>query len=191
MKTYPSEDLDCWLDSDFLSGTESEHHLNVLLQEIHWRQDEIAMFGRQVKIPRLQCFMGDTGIEYRYSGLLLKAAPWHPVVAALKQRIEKLTQHRFNAVLLNLYRNGEDSMGWHKDDEPELGPNPVIASLSLGGTRRFLLRNSDNSKHEIILKSGSLLWMGPALQQHWQHSIPKTKRPCDQRINLTFRMIKE
>ncbi len=150
------------------------------------------MFGRSVAIPRLQAFMGDDQISYRYSGLNLITKPWHPAVLELRNLLKAETGIEFNVVLLNLYRNGQDSMGWHSDDEPELGDNPVIASISLGAKRRFLLRSTDKSnpeKSELALNSGSLLWMGTGVQQNWQHSLPKTKVCHQPRINLTFRRI--
>ena len=181
---------DYWLKQNFLSQIESQHLFATLENEIAWRQDTIRMFGKEIKIPRLQHFMGDTGIEYRYSNTTLTASEWHPSVDELKQKLETLTQLNFNAVLLNYYRDGKDSMGWHSDDEPELGPDPIIASISLGANRRFLLRNKTDpkqQKNELLLESGSLLWMGPTLQRDWQHSLPRTAKNISPRINLTFR----
>ncbi len=142
-----------------------------------------------VSIPRLQSFMGNEGIEYTYSNLLMRARPWLPFMLTLKQQIEAASNSHFNTVLANLYRNGQDSMGWHSDDEPELRRNPTIASLSLGEQRRFLLRTkgSKSASIEVPLKSGSLLIMSGELQHYWQHSIPKTARKIRPRINLTFR----
>nr|WP_320135860.1 alpha-ketoglutarate-dependent dioxygenase AlkB [uncultured Amphritea sp.] len=161
-----------------------------LLKELHWQQPEIRMFGRAVSIPRLQCFQGEPGIHYQYSGLSLQTEPWHPQIKAIKDRIEALSQQPFNTVLINYYRHGQDSMGWHSDDEPELGKNPVIASISLGQTRRFLLRhryNKNIARQEHLLNSGSLLIMSGQLQHYWHHSVPKTSRQLEGRINLTFR----
>ncbi|WP_432470645.1 alpha-ketoglutarate-dependent dioxygenase AlkB family protein [Amphritea sp. HPY] len=176
---------------DFLPEQESDSLYQQLQQEIHWRQDDIFLFGRQVKIPRMQAFQGEPGIQYRYSGLSMKTEPWHPRVLAIKQRLENLSGSHFNSVLLNYYRNGRDSMGWHSDDEPELGSNPVIASLSLGDTRRFLLRHRyDKSipQQELLLNNGSVLIMAGKLQHNWQHSVPKTAKAMQGRINLTFRL---
>jgi len=176
---------------DFLSLETADRFLNALMDEIPWRQDEITLFGRTHNIPRLQAFQGDAGIQYRYSRLTLDADPWSSTISSIKQALEEHSQQRFNAVLLNLYRNGNDSMGWHSDDEPELGPNPVIASVSLGNSRRFILRRKDNhtEKLELQLTHGSLLVMSGALQHHWQHSVPRTRTACEPRINLTFRQI--
>ena len=185
-------DCDCWFAPNFLKASQAEQLLQQLLSEIDWRQDQIMMFGRSVAIPRLQAFMGDNQINYKYSGLNLTAISWHPAVLELRDQLKAETGVEFNAVLLNLYRNGQDSMGWHSDDEPELGDNPVIASISLGAKRRFLFKNTDKSnpeKSELLLNSGSLLWMGRGVQQNWQHSLPKTKVCHQPRVNLTFRRI--
>ncbi|RTE65983.1 alpha-ketoglutarate-dependent dioxygenase AlkB [Amphritea opalescens] len=178
------------LEPHFIDPPAAQRLYQTLLDELCWQQPQIRMFGRQVSIPRLQCFQGDPGIHYRYSGLALQTEPWHPLINNLRRRIEALSQQSFNTVLINYYRNGQDSMGWHSDDEPELGKNPVIASLSLGQSRRFLLRHRyDNSiaRQEHLLNSGSLLIMSGQLQHYWHHSVPKTSRPLEGRINLTFR----
>jgi len=185
----PGNNLDCWLKTDFIAPDEAQAIFLQLQAEVAWRQDEIKMFGKQVKIPRLQAFMADTGINYKYSGLTLANLAWHPLVADIKAQVEDCTQQHFNAVLLNLYRDGNDGMGWHRDNEPELGPNPKIASVSFGESRRFLLKSKDNQRKEFFLNSGSLLWMGEDVQKNWLHSVPKTKQAKAARINLTFRNI--
>lgn len=159
---------------------------------IAWRQDNIRMFGKQVPTPRLSAWYGIPGAIYTYSGLTLQPLPFTSTLNHIKTEIEQRLQlPPFNSVLLNLYRSGSDSMGWHADNEPELGKNPIIASLNLGAERRFLLRRNDNKnlKKEILLQHGSLLLMQGATQHFWQHSIPKTARPTNPRINLTFRKI--
>lgn len=163
--------------------------LGTLLREIDWESRTIRMFGRTFAQPRLLCFMGDAGIRYRYSGDEYLACTWHPEVRALRARLARSTGERYNSVLLNFYRDGADSMGWHADDEPELGPDPTIASVSLGAERRFVLRRRTDHgcKFEIAPAHGSLLLMAGALQHHWQHALPKTRRPVGARINLTFR----
>lgn len=185
----PGNNLDCWLKTDFIAPDEAQEIFLQLQAEVAWRQDEIKMFGKQVKIPRLQAFMADTGVSYKYSGLTLENIPWHPLVADIKAQVEEFTQQHFNAVLLNLYRDGNDGMGWHRDNEPELGENPKIASVSLGESRRFLLKSIDNKRQEFWLTSGSLLWMGTNMQKNWLHSVPKTTQVKAARINLTFRNI--
>jgi alkylated DNA repair dioxygenase AlkB len=176
----------------FLSPDEADRYLKTLQHSLQWRQDQIRLFGRTVAIPRLQAWYGDSGLTYRYSGLQLTAQPWTPALQTLRARIEQYSGHHFNAVLANLYRNGQDSMGWHADDEAELGPNPVIASLSLGQARTFRLRHRSDKKlqHSLELEHGSLLLMAGTTQHHWQHALPKRSRLHQPRLNLTFRLIR-
>lgn len=178
----------------WLQVEEAENLKQVLIEEIDWQQREIQLFGRKVKEPRLTAWHGDSGTAYTYSGITLKPLPWGKRLAELKQQVEATTGTRFNSVLLNLYRHGQDSMGWHSDDEPELGRNPVIASLSLGETRPFHLRHRFDAsleKVKLSLGSGSLLLMAGPTQHYWQHQVPKTQRPIGSRLNLTFRWIGE
>lgn len=162
----------------------------MLLDQVNWRQDRIRLFGKEHRIPRLQAFLSDPGIHYTYSRLRLAGAPWLPALQPLKQRLEALCEQPFNALLLNLYRDGQDCMGWHADDEPELGQNPVIASVSLGAPRRFRLRhNRSRDTHALTLEHGSLLLMAGPTQHHWQHCLPRTRVCRSPRINLTFRLI--
>lgn len=188
----PLTDAQISYTPNFLCNDEAELYLQTLQHSLQWRQDQIRLFGRQVNLPRLQAWYGDNGLSYHYSGLTLKALPWAPALQGLRERIRRHCNHPFNAVLANLYRNGHDSMGWHADDEPELGPNPVIASLSLGQPRTFRLRyrQDPSQQYSIELAAGSLLVMAGATQQHWQHALPK--RPCltHPRLNLTFRWIR-
>ncbi|MDI3323315.1 alpha-ketoglutarate-dependent dioxygenase AlkB [Pontibacterium granulatum] len=189
--TIDMQDGELIYDANFLNGIEADNLLHTLTDEVNWRQDCIRLFGKEHLIPRLQCFQGDPGISYLYSNLKLDAESWHPALQQLKNRLVEPCGTNFNAVLLNLYRNGQDSMGWHSDDEPELGQNPTIASISLGEERRFLLRRKDehNLKREIVLQHGSLLVMRGTLQHFWQHSVPRTQKPRKPRINLTFRHV--
>jgi len=175
-----------WIDTDRAVAL-----LRELSDEIAWRQEAIPMFGRMVQQPRLLCFMGDAGVRYRYSGTDHDATPWHASVRSIRDRLERDIGVRFNSVLLNLYRDGRDSMGWHSDDEPELGDMPVIASISLGQERRFMLRarRDKSEKFEVTPASGSLIVMRGTLQRDWQHQVPKTARPLVARINLTFRRV--
>ncbi len=162
-----------------------------LEENVAWRQEKIRLFGKQIDQPRLTAWYADAGKAYTYSGLTWEPLPWLPELAALKTQLETLTGAAFNSVLLNLYRHGQDSMGWHADDEPELGQNPVIASLSLGQERTFSFRHrfKKDLKNQLILPSGSLLLMAGPTQHFWHHQIPKTTRPLQPRINLTFRFI--
>lgn len=158
--------------------------------ELEWEQEDITIFGRTVRQPRLISWYGDPGARYAYSGLVLEPRSWHPALLKLKRQIESFTRHRFNSVLANAYRDGSDSMGWHSDDEKELGPKPFIASLSLGEERRFLLRQKGRKSSGLLLEHGSLLLMKGDCQQRFQHALPKTRRKIGLRINLTFREIR-
>lgn len=176
-----------WVEQ-FLLPAEADHAFTELSQQLDWRQEAITLFGRSVLQPRLQAWYGDK--SYRYSGLTLAPRPWTPMLSDLKQRCEALAGCSFNSVLANLYRNGQDSMGWHQDNEPELGHQPVIASLTLGETRRFVLRHQHHKeRYEFKLSHGSLLIMAGNTQHSWQHCVPKTVRCQAPRINLTFRHI--
>ncbi|MGI0488051.1 alpha-ketoglutarate-dependent dioxygenase AlkB family protein [Pantanalinema rosaneae CENA516] len=184
-------DADIQFYPTLLDQVYSNRAFTELTQTIDWRQDRITIYGRSVLQPRLTAWYGDPGKVYTYSGITMVPSPWTDLLLNLKAIVESVTDVRFNSVLLNLYRDGNDSMGWHSDDEPELGKNPVIGSLSLGGTRRFLLRHRSQKtwKHQLELTSGSFLLMQGTTQQYWQHHIPKTKRPVPPRINLTFRVL--
>ena len=172
----------------YLQADEATRCLDLLWQELCWRQQEILIFGKKVMQPRLVAWYGDADARYQYSGLALEPLPWHPVLSDLRTQLEKHCQAPFNSVLANAYRDGSDSMGWHRDDEPELGPRPVIASLSLGQERRFLLRRNGADRSEgLLLTHGSLLVMKGESQRLYRHSLPRSKRPMGLRINLTFR----
>lgn len=165
--------------------------LTALHAELPWRQETIRLFGRQIPQPRLIAWHGDPDAVYTYSGLTLAPAPWTPALSRILHSVQALCGVRFNSVLANCYRDGSDSMGWHSDDEPELGPEPVIASVSFGAARTFALRHRQQRalRYQLSLAAGSLLVMQGVTQQHWQHQIPKTRRPVAARINLTFRTI--
>jgi alkylated DNA repair dioxygenase AlkB len=162
-----------------------------LRSRIDWRQEDILIFGERRRVPRLVAWHGDPGATYVYSGTVHEPVPWTADLQRIRTRAEALTGQRYNGVLLNLYRDGRDGMGWHADDEPELGPNPVIASVSLGATRRFCLRHRRRKdlKLDLLLPHGSLLCMSGATQHHWVHALPKTRRPVGERINLTLRLV--
>lgn len=160
---------------------------------IPWQRDVIRMYGKEIPLPRLSSWHGDPERAYTYSGIHLKPQPWNIPLDWLRDQLECLCGIRFNSVLMNWYRDGHDHISWHADDETELGKNPVIASVNLGATRRFLLRRADDQalKIEFPLSHGSVLIMSGALQHHWQHSVPKQAAVNDSRINLTFRVIGE
>lgn len=159
--------------------------------EVQFTQHRVRLFGRELPAPRLSAWHGDAGCTYRYSGVSHAPQPLGPVLQALRAGVEAACGQRFNSVLLNLYRDGADSMGWHSDDEPELGPAPVIASISLGAERRFLLRSRSQPRQRqaLTLPDGSLLLMEAPLQAHWQHALPRTRRVPGPRLNLTWRWI--
>lgn len=177
----------------FLSPKQANEIFSVLEKELDWRQDEIKMFGKVHNVPRLQAWYADSGKSYSYSGIKMNPLKWHPELFRIKQKLEKISNFRFNSVLANYYRNGADSNGWHADNEKELGINPVIASISLGQERFFHLkhRNLKSEKQKLLLKNGSLLLMHGEMQHHWLHQIAKTKKDINPRINLTFRLIRD
>ena len=176
---------------EFIEPREADAFLQRLWKELEWCRKEITLFGRKVMQPRLIAWHGDPGSVYRYSGLLLRPQPWHPVLRVLKQRLEEFSGHPFNAVLANAYRDGRDSMGWHRDDEKELGHDPFIASLSFGADRRFLVREKGEKSTGVILGHGSLLVMKRGCQRRFQHALPKTGRDVGLRVNLTYREIRD
>lgn len=166
--------------------------MNALQEEIPWKQEHIKLFGKTHPTPRLTAWHGDAHCVYKYSGVVNQPFPWTPSLLTIKTRIESLSNGAtFNCVLLNFYRDGCDKMGWHADDEKELGPNPSIASVSFGATRRFDFKHKTeaNNKFSIHLESGSLLLMQGDMQHHWLHQLPAQKRISEPRINLTFRNI--
>lgn len=182
-------------------GPEQASVLQEQLQaQVPWKQEAIQLYGRTHALPRLTCWMAEPGCRYRYSGLEQRIEPWHPAVLTLIDQLELLCGWRFNAVLLNLYRDGRDAMGWHADDEPELDAAAPIASLSLGASRSFRLRpkpgerlpdtGSPAAARTLELGHGDLLVMDPPTQRHWQHALPRRLRVHQPRLNLTFRVVR-
>lgn len=185
-------DAELSLIKGWCSMQESQQLFASLSETLAWEQSIISLYGKPVKIPRLNAWYGDPGSRYQYSGTTFNPLPWTPVLLDLKGRIERQLGCRFNSVLANLYRDGRDGVSWHADTEPELGLNPVIASLSLGETRRFLLKHRHDkslARLSLNLTPGSLLVMAGATQHHWVHSVPKSTRELGPRINLTFRRV--
>ncbi len=162
-----------------------------LREEIPWERHRLRIFGRDIDSPRLSCWIGDAESVYTYSKTRFVPRPWTPMLATIRDELPRWIPVRFNSVLCNLYRDGNDSMGWHSDSEPELGSDPIIASLSFGATRTFRLRHrTDPSRRlSIDLESGSLLVMAGATQRNYRHDLPRAKRVTEPRINLTFRRI--
>lgn len=181
--------LDLW--PHCLGAAEADRLYWALRRSLAWQQERLVIYGREHPVPRLVAWYGDPGARYRYSGVEHRPLPWTAELREIRARIAELTGVAYNSVLANLYRNGRDGMGWHADDERELGRDPNIASLSLGATRRFRLRHrASGETHALDLTHGSLLVMSGALQHHWVHCVPKTQRPVGARINLTFREIR-
>ena len=180
----------CYLPK-FFSRLESENYFHQLRNNVLWKQESMNIYGKRVNFPRLTAWYGDNDKPYSFSGITLQPLPWNKEILEIKQRIEPRAKVAFNSVLLNLYRNGNDSISWHTDAEPELGKNPVIASVNFGATRKFQLKHiKTGEKQEIDLEHGSLLIMFGELQHFWQHQVPKTSKEKGERINLTFRVIK-
>jgi len=186
-----AEQLELSYFPKFLGKTKADEFHLQLTENLDWQIEYYRMFGKILPSPRLIAWYGNEGLNYRYSGINHPAIPWTQELLVIKSIIETNINHSFNSVLANLYRDGQDSMGWHADNEPELGINPVIASLSLGESRRLCFRNTSSPRQSfnISLEHGSLLVMSGQTQHFWQHSIPKTKANCQSRINLTFRLI--
>ncbi|WP_049621927.1 alpha-ketoglutarate-dependent dioxygenase AlkB family protein [Frateuria defendens] len=190
----PGADLQ-WLPQ-WLAPEEADALLAQLLDTVPWEVHRIRLFGREVASPRLSCWIGDPEAVYVYSGARFVPRPWPAALRDLRGRLEDACDARFNSVLANLYRDGHDAMGWHSDDEPELGAQPVIASLSLGAVRRFRLRRKDAAGQaaageglDLVLPHGSLLRMAGDTQRLYRHALPRTRAAVGPRINLTFRWI--
>ncbi|MGB5970243.1 MAG: alpha-ketoglutarate-dependent dioxygenase AlkB [Spirulinaceae cyanobacterium] len=185
-------DGDVLIIPHFFSQEESDSLFATLYEEIQWRQDFIKMYGKSIPLPRLTAWYGDANKSYTYSKIQMNSTPWTDSLLKIKSRIENLAEASFNSVLINLYRDGKDGVAWHSDDETELGNMPVIASVSFGGTRRFVLKHKHNkelNKVDIKLSHGSLLVMKGNTQEDWQHQVPKTVKEVSRRINLTYRKI--
>jgi alkylated DNA repair dioxygenase AlkB len=175
-----------WLDK-----VTADQWFSALVTQTPWQQPQVLVHGRKHPVPRLLAWYGDPGVSYRYAGLVHQALAWTPLLTQIRQAVEQAAGQPLNGLLLNYYRDGQDSMGWHSDDEPELGANPLIASLSLGAARRFDLRRRGTSaiEHSLLLPHGSLLVMAGATQHHWQHQVAKTRSQQSPRLNLTFRWV--
>ena len=173
---------------------QSIKYLEALSTEVAWKQNHIKMFGKVYNEHRLTAWYGDQGLSYKYSGIQLLSTAWLDLLNELKSKLNAAASTEFNSALLNYYRDGQDSMGYHQDNEPELGQNPVIASLTFGAARTFQLKHITDKtlkRKDILLNSGSLLIMAGTTQHYWKHQIPKTKKPIGPRLNITFRVIKD
>jgi len=176
---------------NFLGEPKANEAFDALMREVPWESHELVLFGRKVTEPRLSAWVGDPGVSYRYSGVTRSPLPWTRSLTSIRDRCTEITKADYNSVLANLYRSGHDAMGWHADDEPELGVNPVIASVSLGEERRFDFRHrTTGDTASVVLPHDSLLVMSGATQTHWMHRIARTKKAHGARINLTYRFVR-
>jgi len=177
--------------ADFLKADETRNLFEHLKHKTKWQHDDITIFGKTHKQPRLTALHAETNKTYTYSNVTMHPEPMSSELLNIKKKIEIIAKSEFNSVLLNLYRDGKDSNGWHADNEKELGTNPIIASLSLGAARVFHFKHREikTERHKLLLKNGSLLIMSGTMQHYWLHQIPKTQKPIGERINLTFRNI--
>ena len=192
LERIPIADAGVYYLSHLDLGRDDDAILNQLIAEVPWRQENVLVWGRIHQQPRLTAWYGDRGTDYTYSGITLNPMPWTNLLLDIKRRLETVTAASLNSVLLNYYRDNRDSMGFHSDDERELGARPVIASLSLGEERTFVMKHRVNKILKPIrlrLASGSLLLMKGETQRYWKHGIAKESFPCGPRINLTFRLI--
>src|SRR5271155_4104183 len=192
LERIPMLDAELYYLDNLALGQERDEILQQLIANTRWRQDTIVVWGKMYRQPRLGGWYGDHGSDYTYSGIRLSPMPWTELLLDIKRQVETVTAASFNSVLLNYYRDNRDSMGFHSDDEPELGRRPVIASLSLGEERTIILKHRVKKlakPFRLRLASGSLLLMKGDTQRYWKHGIQKETRPCGPRINLTFRRI--
>ena len=191
-ETAKLQHADWYLDPHFFDTVTASAHLTTLVNSLDWQHYTLKLFGKVLPQPRLTAFYGDKGISYAYSGLTLQALPYTDLLKQIQTKIEVAYGVKFNCVLANYYRDGNDSMGWHSDDEPSLGPDPVIASVSFGAERSFHLRHKFDVQlptQKLSLNNGSLLLMQGKSQSQWQHQLPKSKKVSGPRVNLTFRRI--
>ena len=193
LEQLPIFDAELYLLREIDLGLPEEQIVDRLIESTPWRQEEIKIYGRTCLQPRLSAWYASEGLDYRYSGIQLSSLPWTDLLLKIKARVESVAAEEFNSVLINYYRDQNDCMGMHSDDEAELGRCPVIASLSLGAPRRFVLQHKvrkDMDSIKLDLVSGSLLIMKGETQANWKHGIPRRVKFCPPRLNLTFRTIK-
>ncbi len=185
-------DGEAFYHARLFSHQQSHIYFNKLLKDIEWQEKSIKIFGKQIMQPRLMAWYGNEEAKYTYSGLQLTPLAWTDVLLSIKGKVEEYLQTSFNSALLNLYRDGQDSMGAHRDNEKELGDQPVIASVSFGVERVFYFHHISNTalKLRLLLENGSLLVMKGRTQEHWKHGINKSKKVEEPRVNITFRTIR-
>ena len=191
VEEVPIQDGKLRLYPHLFTTEERDSFFRKLKESVKWQQEEIKLYGRIIPLPRLTAWFGDEGKTYMYSGITVEPEPWTPTLLEIKNRIEEVSNVTFNSVLLNYYRNERDSVSWHSDDEPELGKDPIIGSVSFGDVRTFQLKHKTDKSLTISkdLPDGSYLVMAGSTQHHWLHQIPKRTRKIGPRINLTFRTI--
>jgi len=192
MQRLPLANAEVDYEEDFALGESPAALLDRLITELPWRREAIVLWGRRYEQPRLIAWHGDPGAIYRYSGVRHEPLAWTPTLREIKRRVEERLGLAFDSALANYYRDHRDGMGYHSDDEPELGARPIIASVSLGAERRFVFRSRlarQIPPWQLRLASGSLLVMRGDTQRFWRHGLPKQSRPCGPRVNLTFRRI--
>ena len=192
LHALPLANAELLMDPAWLAPARADALMRTLREDLDWEVHRIRMFGRWVDSPRLSSWIGDADAGYVYSGARFEPRPWHPALAGLRGELQSALGVDFNSVLANRYRDGRDAMGWHSDDEPELGPQPVIASISLGATRRFAFKHRRDAQQKLTIElaHGSLLLMRGDTQSNYRHALPRTARPVADRINLTFRQIR-
>ena len=190
---FNKDNAEIYYYANYFNDKQANTLLDEFIKKIDWSQNSISLFGKKHFLPRLEAWYGDVGLSYSYSGIKHKSTIWTSSLLSIRECIQNDFNLKFNSVLMNYYRTGIDSNGWHSDDEKELGENPIIASLSFGASRKFKFKHKslkgDNSKLDIILNHGSLLLMLGSTQHFWKHCIPKTKERINPRINLTFRFV--
>ena len=176
---------------DFFGTAEADHFFTRLMAEVNWQSQEVKIFGKFVPVPRRVSWYGDAGTDYSYSGITVHPQPWIAPLTEIKSRLDECAGVTFNSVLCNLYQDGQDSIGWHSDNEPELGTNPVVGSVSFGAPRVFHFRHKKEKslRMKVELPHGSFLLMRGPTQHNWNHQLPKTTKQVNPRINLTYRMI--
>ena len=188
----PMRDAEVVLYRDFFGLAEAQTFFTRLLAEVNWQPQEIKIFGKFVPVPRRVSWYGDAGTDYSYSGITVHPQPWIAPLTEIKARLDTYAGVTFNSVLCNLYRDGKDSIGWHSDDEPELGTDPVVGSVSFGAPRLFHFRHKQDKalRMKIELSHGSFLLMRGPTQHYWSHQLPKTAKQVGPRINLTYRAVR-
>ena len=190
--TFDLPDAEIEYYPNFFESDKANELFEKLKSEVPWQQDDITVYGKSHPQPRLTALYGNQGKPYGYANIIMQPHAWTPLIMFIKNEVETICNQNFTTVLLNKYRDGKDSNGWHSDNEKELGRDPIIASISFGAERNFQLKHNkiESQKLAINLEHGSLLLMQGSTQHHWKHQIPKTKKIISERINLTFRILK-